>query len=92
MTEKLALKLQKPQLITTYCEFKYRRQDDALDRFKLSHPNWRKPILNALSATIDGKRCCKLDNYATPPLPGYRSVELQNSIFGDEHCVPDPDH
>lgn len=90
MTKKLGLKLYKPQRTTIYCESMYRSQDDALDRFKRSHPNWKKPILNALSATINGERCCKLDNYATIPFPGLRPVELQNSSFWEEHCVPDP--
>ncbi|PVH87952.1 hypothetical protein DL98DRAFT_648853 [Cadophora sp. DSE1049] len=90
-TKRIPLKMYKlERSCKIYCEYEFRKQDEAMDSFKLANPTWRKPILNALSATIEGKRCCRLNNYANPPYPQPRPVKLQNSTFWEKHCVPEP--
>ena len=89
MTKKFPLKLYKPSG-RVCCEYNFRSYNDAMDLFKLANPNWKKPVLNILSATIEGERCCWLDNWTNPAHPKPRPVQLQNSAFWEEHCVPEP--
>lgn len=93
LTKKYPLQLYKPGYMSKeYCDAQFRSQDKMMESFKLANPKWRKPVLNVMSATIEGRRCCWLKRYAIHTWYRWHlaQVELQNSTFWDEHSVPEP--